>query len=92
MGSNVSEQISCIAAIVHSYHWLRVISIYEDDAYGGNAKMLTLLSEALQRVGSEIEYHLSLPHISSVVSDPREAVHQQLLKLLSIQSRVFIVL
>ena len=92
MGSNVSEQISCISAIVHSYHWRRVIAIYEEDAYGSNAEMLTLLSEALRRVGSEIEYHLSLPPISSVVSDPREAVHQQLLKLLSTQSRVFIVL
>ncbi|KAJ9690585.1 hypothetical protein PVL29_012969 [Vitis rotundifolia] len=91
MGSNVSEQIRGISAIVHSYHWRRVIAIYEDDAYGGNAEMLTLLSEALQRVGSEIEYHLSLPPISSL-SDPRGAVHQELLKLLSTQSRVFIVL
>ncbi|KAJ9690596.1 hypothetical protein PVL29_012980 [Vitis rotundifolia] len=91
MGSNVSEQIRGISAIVHSYHWRRVIAIYEDDAYGGNAEMLTLLSEALHRVGSEIEYHLSLPPISSL-SDPRGAVHQELLKLLSTQSRVFIVL
>ena len=78
MESNISEQISFIAAIVHSYHWRRV--------YGGNAEMLILLSEALQRVGSEIEYNLSLPPISSVVSDPREAVHQQLLKLLLLPS------
>ena len=91
MGTNVSEQIRCIAAIVHSYHWRRVIAIYEDDAYGGNAEMLTIFSEALQRVGSEIEYHLPLPPISSL-SDPRGAVHQELLKLLSTQSRVFIVL
>ncbi|KAJ9690595.1 hypothetical protein PVL29_012979 [Vitis rotundifolia] len=91
MGSNVSEKIRCISAIVHSYHWRRVIAIYEDDAFDGNAEMLTLLSEALQRVGSEIEYHLSLPPISSL-SDPRGAVHQELLKLLSTQSRVFIVL
>ena len=91
MGTHVSAQIRCIAAIVHSYHWRRVIAIYEDDAYGGNAEMLTILSEALQRVGSEIEYHLPLPPISSL-SDPRGAVHQELLKLLSTQSRVFIVL
>ena len=87
MGTNVSEQIRCIAAIVHSYHWRRVIAIYEDDAYGGNAEMLTIFSEALQRVGSEIEYHLPLPPISSL-SDPRGAVHQELLKLLSTRSRV----
>ncbi|XP_019078063.2 glutamate receptor 2.7 [Vitis vinifera] len=91
MGTNVSEQIRCISAIVYSYHWRSVITIYEDDAYGGNAELLTILSEALQGVGSEIEYHLSLPPISSL-SDPRGAVHQELLKLLSTQSRVFIVL
>ena len=91
MGSNIYEQVRCISAIVRSYHWRGVIAIYEDDAYGGNAEMLTLFSEALQRVGSEIEYHLSLPPISSL-SDPRESVYQELLKLLSTQSRVFIVL
>ncbi|RVW88457.1 Glutamate receptor 2.7 [Vitis vinifera] len=91
MGSNIYEQVRCISAIVRSYHWRGVIAIYEDDAYGGNAEMLTLFSEALQRVGSEIEYHLSLPPISSL-SDPRESVFQELLKLLSTQSRVFIVL
>ncbi|KAL6312407.1 hypothetical protein AAG906_028488 [Vitis piasezkii] len=91
MGSNVSEQIRCISAIVGSYHWQRVIVVYEDDAHGGDSGMLAPLSEALQYFSSEIEYTVVLPPISSL-SDPKEAINEELMKLLSIQSRVFIVL
>ena len=91
MGSNVSEQIGCIAAIVGSYNWRRVIVIYEDDAYGGDSGMLAPLSEALQNFSSEIEYTVVLPPVSSL-SDPKEGIHDELMKLLSIQCRVFIVL
>ncbi|KAJ6925961.1 hypothetical protein NC651_010414 [Populus alba x Populus x berolinensis] len=93
MAHSDSNQIRCIASVIQSYNWRRVVTVYEDYAYGGDAGMLALLSKALQDVGSEIEYNLVLPPFS-FVSDPKDVVREELTKLLSekIQSRVFIVL
>ncbi|XP_034893800.1 glutamate receptor 2.7 isoform X2 [Populus alba] len=93
MAHSDSNQIRCIASVIQSYNWRRVVTVYEDYTYGGDAGMLALLSKALQDVGSEIEYNLVLPPFS-FVSDPKDVVREELTKLLSekIQSRVFIVL
>nr|POF21991.1 glutamate receptor 2.7 [Quercus suber] len=92
MANNDSAQIKCIAEIVRAYKWKKVIAIYEDDAYGSDSGMLGLLSEALQEVDSEIEYHLVLPPVSSL-PNAGGFVLDELLKLqLTAQSRVFIVL
>lgn len=86
-----SLQMKCIADVIRTYGWRKVIAIYEDSDYGGNFGTSELLSEALQSVGSEVEYQLVLPPFSSL-SDPKGVVQEELLKLLSKQSRVFIVL
>lgn len=88
---NASVQMRCIAELTRAYSWRRVVVVYEDNTYGGDSGELTLFSQALQEVGSEIEHRLVLPPFA-VVSDPKEAVKEELRKLQEIKSRVFIVL
>ncbi|GAB4827036.1 hypothetical protein Ancab_033916 [Ancistrocladus abbreviatus] len=91
MASNYSQQLKCISAIVKYYNWRRVIAVYEDDGYAGTSLMLDLLSQSLQAVGAAIEHHLALPPFH-VVSNPKEVVLEELVKVFSTQSRVFVVL
>ncbi|KAK9152948.1 hypothetical protein Sjap_000428 [Stephania japonica] len=90
MTKDDSLQIRCVADIIGFYGWRRVIVIFETDVYGGYSGILALLSGALKNVSSEIEYLLALPHFSSM-SDPKTVIHDELDKLSSHQSRVFIV-
>ncbi|CAA2954889.1 glutamate receptor -like [Olea europaea subsp. europaea] len=91
MATDSLEQINCIAAIVSSCHWRKVIAIHEDNSYFADSGLLPTLSEAIQNVGASIEYDLILPPFSSL-SDPEGFVRQEVAKLLRKQSRVFIVL
>ncbi|MBA0788566.1 hypothetical protein Gotri_026746 [Gossypium trilobum] len=91
MANEDSKQLKCIAAIIGLFNWKRVIVIYEDDAFGSESGKLALLLEALQDVGSEVEFRLVLPPFSSV-TNPNVAVHEELKKLQKKQSRVFVVL
>ncbi|KAJ8761417.1 hypothetical protein K2173_001548 [Erythroxylum novogranatense] len=93
MTHNDSEQVKCIAAIIRSHRWRRVVTVSEDYGIDGDSAKLTLLAQALQQVDSEIEYRLVLPPFS-FPSDPNEAIKKELqqLKEKKIQSRVFIVL
>ncbi|KAI8567927.1 hypothetical protein RHMOL_Rhmol02G0159100 [Rhododendron molle] len=91
LASNASHQVNCIASILKSYKWKRVIAIYEDDAYGCDSGMLSLLSEALQSSGSVIEHSLVFPPLSSV-SNPDGFVRDEVAKLSVKKSRVFVVL
>ncbi|KAG5247028.1 glutamate receptor [Salix suchowensis] len=92
MTSDGSEQMRCIADLVGCYNWRKVVVIYEDNVYGGESGNLALLSEELQEVGAEIEYHLVLPP-SSLSTDLKHVVYHELIKLQKdTESRVFIVL
>ncbi|OIW10389.1 hypothetical protein TanjilG_05537 [Lupinus angustifolius] len=92
LANNGTAYVKCIADIVRAYGWQRVVAVYEDDGYGGDYGILALLSEALQVDGSIIEYRLALPS-TSYMSDPREFIREELLKLIeNTQSRVFIVM
>ncbi|KAF6177166.1 hypothetical protein GIB67_025503 [Kingdonia uniflora] len=91
MANNDSQQMRCVAAITSSYRWRKVIAIYEDDTYGGSSGILTLLSDALQDVGSEIEYWSALPPFS--LSNSESTIRGELEKISKeTHSRVFIVL
>nr|DAD21117.1 TPA_asm: hypothetical protein HUJ06_022580 [Nelumbo nucifera] len=89
MSNNGSTQMKCVADIVQVYQWKRVITISEDDTYGSDSGMVDLLSNALRAVGSEIEYRMALPPLSSL-SDPKATIRHGLEKLRSKQLRVFI--
>ena len=91
MAKNQTANMKCIADIVHAYNWEKVIAIYEDETYSSDSGLLGLLSEALQKVNSQIEDKLVLPPITSL-SDPKGFVLNELLKLLNVKSRVFVVL
>ncbi|KAK7319781.1 hypothetical protein RJT34_04506 [Clitoria ternatea] len=93
LANNGTAYVKCVADLVHAYSWQRVVVIYEDDATnGGDYGMLTLLSEALQDVGSMIEYRLALPS-TSYLPNPGEFIREELFNLIeNTQSRVFIVL
>lgn len=91
MATNVNEQIRCIAAIVRSFNWQKVIPVYEVDMYGGDSGVFSALAEELQTFGVEVEYRVVLPPFRSV-PNPKEFVQEEVAKLLSKQSRVFIVL
>ncbi|KAK7246401.1 hypothetical protein RIF29_41269 [Crotalaria pallida] len=92
MAENNTAQMNCIADIIHAYNWQKVIAVYEDNPYSGDSGMLSLLSEALQKVNSQIEDKLVLPPFTSL-TDPKGVVLDELLKLsLRVKSRVFVVL
>ncbi|KAJ4820517.1 Glutamate receptor [Rhynchospora pubera] len=56
-----SDLVNCLAAIVKSYKWRRVITVYEDDDYGTVSGTALLLSHALQDVSVQIDYSLVFP-------------------------------
>jgi len=91
MAQNQSGQMNFIADIVHGFNSQKVIAIYEDSPYSSDSGMVNLLSEALEKVNSKVEYRLVLPPFTSL-SDPKGFVLDELLKLLQLKSRVFIVL
>ncbi|KAK1382200.1 Glutamate receptor [Heracleum sosnowskyi] len=90
MASNSSKEMESVASIVHSYSWKKVVVIYEDGAYG-DPGALVLLSKALIEKGSHVEYCLVLPSYTSL-SDPQGFIGDEVVKLLSRKSRVFIFL
>jgi ionotropic glutamate receptor len=91
MAQNHSAQMKFIADMIHAFKSKKVIAIYEDNPYSSDSGMLSLLSEALEKVNSQIEYRLVLPPFTSL-PDPKGFVLDELLKLLPLKSRVFIVL
>ncbi|KAF8410064.1 hypothetical protein HHK36_002586 [Tetracentron sinense] len=92
MANDLSLQMRCIAAIIGSFRWRKVIAIYQDsDPYTSDSGIVTLLSDSLRVVGAEIEHHSAFPPMSSLL-DPTTIIQDELKKLRRKQCRVFIVL
>lgn len=88
MANDIKVNIQCIAAIVNNFRWRKVTVIYQDNNDFITDSAITLLSDSLRVVGSEIDHHLSFPPQSSV-SEHNGAIEQELRKL-SNSNRVFI--
>ncbi|GKV26088.1 hypothetical protein SLEP1_g35441 [Rubroshorea leprosula] len=81
---NDSSQVKAISAIVQTFRWREAVPIYVDNEFGEG--VIPYLSDALEEVNARIPYR-------SVIS-PRatdEEIEKELFKLMSMQSRVFIV-
>ncbi|KAB2030190.1 hypothetical protein ES319_D05G213800v1 [Gossypium barbadense] len=89
MANDIKVNIQCIAAIVNYFRWRKVTVIYQDNNDFITDSVITLLSDSLRVVGSEIDHHLSFPSQSSV-SEHNGAIEQELRKLRSNSNRVFI--
>ncbi|KAJ3702179.1 hypothetical protein LUZ61_005884 [Rhynchospora tenuis] len=83
--------VRCIADIVKSFNWRKVIAVYEDDVFGSISSSALLLSNALDAIGSELEYSLTFQP-SQMMSDSRTTVREQLNNTKSQLSTVYIIL
>lgn len=79
-----SFQAAAIAAFVEFYGWKNVVVVYEDDNYG--VGILPSISDALQDVEAHVIYRAAIP-----VSSPDYRIDEELYKLMTMQTRVFIV-
>lgn len=92
MYQDISVHISCIAAIIASFKWPKVIAIYEDrNSYTSDLGIITLLSTSLHDVGVELEHYSAVPALSSIIN-PDTTIQKELNILRGKQSRVFILL
>ncbi|XP_008781472.2 glutamate receptor 2.7-like [Phoenix dactylifera] len=85
-----SGQVQCLADLVKSYNWRRVIALYEDDAYGSIYATIALLSNYLRDVGSDIAYGAAFPPMGSL-PDPKAAVRRELERVRRQLPKVYII-
>ncbi|KAF8406315.1 hypothetical protein HHK36_008401 [Tetracentron sinense] len=91
MGHDIGNHMRCIAAIIGSFRWRKVIAIYEDsNTYTSDSRIITLLSDSLRGVGAEIEHYSAFPPMYSLLNS-NTVIEEQLKKLRSKQCKVFIV-
>ncbi|GLT81647.1 hypothetical protein SLE2022_000840 [Rubroshorea leprosula] len=81
---NDSSQVEAISAIVQTFGWREVVPIYVDNEFGEG--IIPYLSNALEEINARMAYRSV---ISPGATD--EEIERELLKLMSMQSRVLIV-
>ncbi|KAG2405068.1 Glutamate receptor 2.2 Ligand-gated ion channel 2.2 Precursor [Vigna angularis] len=91
VGYNINLQMQCIAAIVGEFKWTKVTAIYElDNRFSSDPGILLNLSYSLRLVGSEIDNHVALPPLSSLLN-PNSNIENELNRLKSRSNRVFLI-
>ncbi|KAI3463171.1 hypothetical protein Pfo_019834 [Paulownia fortunei] len=79
-----SAQVDAIAAIIKYFHWTQVVLVYEDSHYGNG--IIPYLSNAFQDVNARVSYRSIIP-----LSATDDLLLQELYKMKSMQTRVFVV-
>ncbi|XP_050216011.1 glutamate receptor 2.7-like isoform X3 [Mercurialis annua] len=79
-----SVQLNAIGAVIKAFGWRQAVPIYIDNQYGQG--ILPFLADTLQKIDTRIPYRCTL---SPVSTDDQIVV--ELLKLMTMQTRVFIV-
>ncbi|KAG6434440.1 hypothetical protein SASPL_106075 [Salvia splendens] len=79
-----ANHVQAIASIIKEFSWTQVVFIYEDTEYGNG--IIPYLSNALQDVNARVPYRSVLP-----VSATDELIGNELYKMMTMQTRVFVV-
>ncbi|RRT80450.1 hypothetical protein B296_00017291 [Ensete ventricosum] len=87
MSYPAAGEVRCLAAIIRSFNWRRVIVIYEDDIYGSSSGVLALLSDVLRDSGSQIDHYIVFPPLRTT-----DMIRRKLKGILRQQSKVFVLL
>uniref|UniRef100_A0A0D9XDY7 Glutamate receptor n=1 Tax=Leersia perrieri TaxID=77586 RepID=A0A0D9XDY7_9ORYZ len=81
---NDSAQVQSIACLIKTYGWREIVPIYEDTDYGRG--IIPYLVDALQDIDAHVPYRSVIP-----LSATSEEISEELYKLMTMQTRVFIV-
>lgn len=84
IAQNDSSQVNAIASIIQAFGWKKVVPIYVDNDYGKG--IIPFLTNSLQQISVQIPY-LSVISTSAAY----EEVKAELYKLMTMQTRVFVV-
>ncbi|KAJ6328096.1 hypothetical protein OIU77_009895 [Salix suchowensis] len=88
---HITFHIQCLAAIVGHFKWRKVTVIHESkNGFSAYSGILTLLSDTLKTVNTEIEHHSTFPPMPSL-SNPGAFIEQELIDMRSRSNRVFVV-
>jgi ionotropic glutamate receptor len=84
IAQNDSSQVKAISAIIQAFGWREVVPIYVDNTYGKG--IITYLIDALQEIDARIPNQSVIPP-----SATDDQIGQELYKLITMQTRIFIV-
>lgn len=81
---DASVQVKAISAVVQHFEWREAVPIYVDNQFGES--LIPYLTDALQEINTRVPYLSAIP-----ASATNEQIENELYKLMTMQTRVFIV-